>query len=109
MQPLALGHAVHGLDDHAVQGRMDRLAPAVAVPCPPPNQQPAHGHRGVHMEAATVVDADQIVGVPLSEQVGAVAGDPVRRAPLDRPLASKRKLNDGRIIELTHRRWPNTR
>jgi hypothetical protein len=26
-----------------------------------------------------VVGAEQVVGVPLSEQVGAVAGDPVRR------------------------------
>jgi hypothetical protein len=56
------------------------------------------------MEPATVVGADQIVGVPLSEQVGAVAGDPVRRAPLDRPLAPERKVDDDRIIELTHRR-----
>jgi hypothetical protein len=61
------------------------------------------------MEPATVVGADQIVGVPLSEQVGAVAGDPVRRALLDRPLASKGKLDDDRIIELTHRRWPDAR
>jgi hypothetical protein len=42
-----------------------------------------------------VVGAEQVVGVPLSEQVGAVAGDPVRRGPLDRPLASKGKLDDG--------------
>jgi hypothetical protein len=40
-----------------------------------------------------VVGADQVVGVALAEQVGAVAGDPVRRAPLDRPLAAKGKLD----------------
>jgi hypothetical protein len=104
VEPLALGHAVHGLDDHAVEGRMDRLPPAVAVTRPPPDQDPAQGPRGVQMEPGAVVGADQVVGVPLSEQVGAVAGDPVRRGPLDRPLASKGKLDRDRVIELTHRR-----
>jgi hypothetical protein len=61
------------------------------------------------MEPATVVGTDQVVGVPLSEQVGAVAGDPVRRAPLHRPLASKGKLDHDRVIKLTHRRWPDAR
>jgi transposase len=38
-----------------------------------------------------------------------VAGDPVRRAPLHRPLASKGKLDHDRVIKLTHRRWPDAR
>ena len=109
VEPLALGHAVHGLDDHPVQDRVDRLPPAVAVPCPAPDQQPAQGPRRVHMEPATVVGADQVVGVALPEQVGAVAGDPVRRGPLDRPLPSEGKLDDHRVIELTHGRWPHAR
>ena len=109
MQPLALGHAVHHLDDHAVQGRMDGLSPAVVVPCPPPDRQPAQGPRGVQVEPGTVVGADQVVGVPLPEHIGAVARDPVRRGPLDRPLASKGELDDHRVIELTHGCWPDAR
>jgi hypothetical protein len=108
VQPLALGHPVHGLDDHAVEGRKDRLPPSVAVPRPPPNQQPAQGPRGVQVKPGTVVGADQVIGVALAEQVGAVARDPGRRGPLDRPLASKGKLDHDRVIELSHRRQPNT-
>jgi hypothetical protein len=52
-----------------------------------------------------VVGADQIVGVALSEQVGAVAGDPIRRASLDQPVASKGKLDHDRVVELTHDPW----
>jgi hypothetical protein len=54
------------------------------------------------MEPGAVVGVDQVVGVPLSEQIGAVARDPVRRGPLDRPLASEGKLDDDddRVIEL---------
>jgi hypothetical protein len=61
------------------------------------------------MEPGAVVGADQVVGVPLSEQIGALAGDPVCRGPLDRPLASKGKLDHDRILELSHRRQPNPR
>jgi hypothetical protein len=61
------------------------------------------------MEPGAMVGADQVVGVPLSKQIGAVAGDPVRRGPLDRPLASKGKRDHDRLIELTHRRWPDAR
>jgi hypothetical protein len=56
------------------------------------------------VESGAMVGADQVVGVPLSEQVGAVAGDPGRRGPLDRPLAPKGKLDHDRVIKLTHRR-----
>jgi hypothetical protein len=41
------------------------------------------------VKPGTVVGADQVIGVALAEQVGAVARDPGRRGPLDRPLASK--------------------
>jgi hypothetical protein len=47
-----------------------------------------------------VVGAHQVVGVPLSGQVGAVARDPGRWGPLDRPLDSKGKLDDDWVIEL---------
>ncbi len=107
VEPLALGHAVHGPDDHAVERRMDRLPPAVAVPRPPPDQVPPQGPPGVHMEPGSVVGADQVVRVPLSEQVGPVAGDPVRGRPLDRPLAPEGKPDHDRGVELTHLGCPD--
>jgi hypothetical protein len=55
------------------------------------------------VEPGTVVGADEIVGVALAEQVGAVAGDAVGRAPLDSPFASKGKGDRHRGIEFTHR------
>jgi hypothetical protein len=50
MNPVALGHAIHGPGDRAAERGKDRLAPSVAIPAPPADQIPPQGSRRVQME-----------------------------------------------------------
>ena len=74
-------------------------APAVAVPHPSPEQQQAQGPRGCrgNPERWSVRTRRRRTAVRADRCRGSGSGTP---GPLDRPLASKGKLDDDRVIEL---------
>ena len=84
---------VHGRDDHAVERRVDGLAPPVVVASAPAEQGPRRALPGCRRSPA-VVGPDEVEGVALSEHVGAMAGNPVCGRPHGDPLASQRELDD---------------
>ncbi len=93
----ALGHPVHGGSDDAVEGGVDGLAPPIEVARGLAGQGGGHGAGRVQVQARPVVGPDEVEGVALAEQVGAVAGDPVGGRPHGDPLAPQRERHDHRV------------
>ena len=101
VEPGSLLDAVDGPDDLAVERRMDRCAPRVALPRSSADEQaaPLTGRMGV--EAGPIVDPDEVEGEALAEHVGPVARDPVGRAvDRDPVLAAQREVDHDRVGEL---------
>ena len=73
-----------------------RAGPTVVVVGAPPNKG-AQGAGQVEVEALAMVGSDEVERVALSEQVGAVAGDPVSECPHGDPFASERNPTTTRL------------
>jgi hypothetical protein len=102
VDPLTLGHPVNGRHHLAVEGGADGLAPPVVVARAPAEQGASQGTARVKVEALAMVGPDEVEGVALSEQVGAVAGNPVRRRPHGDPFASQWEPHDHRAGRRCH-------
>ena len=101
VQPPAFGHPVDGPDDLASHRRVDRSAPGVAVARPPPDEQAAPSTGRMRLEPGPIVDAEEVVRVPLAEHVDPVARDAIRRAgDRDPVLAAQREVDHDGVREL---------
>jgi hypothetical protein len=78
LDPARLGHAVGGRHHLALDNGVDGLAPRIAVLRAAADEIPAEGAGGMDMATTTLVDANEVVGEPLSEPVGAVARYAIR-------------------------------
>jgi hypothetical protein len=78
LDPARLGHAVGGRHHLARDNGVDGLAPRIAALGAAADEIPAEGARWVDVATTSLVDANEVVGEPLTEQVGAVARNAIR-------------------------------
>ena len=103
VDPAPLGEAVPGRDDHPVEGRVDRFAPAVALAGGDADDQGPQPAGGVVAALLVGVEADEVERVALGQHVGPVAGDPAPGGVDGHPLAAQGEVDDAGTLELRRR------